>query len=111
MNQNRTQLKRALVKFFKTNSDFRKLKPQDQRFMTLAATEFVTRFSLKFIAGGVKHHDSDFLTETNFKGELTFELIDAWAYHIGDIWKRNNPTLTKAPAVKRKRIIKSTSTH
>ena len=106
MKQNRTQLKRALVKFFKTNEDFRKLKPQDQNFLTLAAVEFVTRFSLKFIAGGVKHHDSDFLTETNFKGELTFELLDAWAYHIGDIWKRNNPTVKPAVKLKRKRVIR-----
>lgn len=100
MKFSRRSLHSAIKRFCKANPDYHNLKPEEQKFLPIAMTEFVVRAVPKFIAGGIKHADSDFFTETNFGNEINFEIIDNWMYHKGNEYKKlikSKATNTKLP--------------
>lgn len=80
MIHNKTSLKASITSFLESKSNWAELKRADKDFLLFALVEFVDRNANKFIAGGIKHADSDFLTETDHEGELTNELLDGWNY-------------------------------
>ena len=84
---NKTELRKQVRAFLDSKENFKKLKSVDQAFLVFAITEFADTAANKFIAGSVKHADSDFLTETDFHGELSNELRDAWMYQMGKQFK------------------------
>jgi hypothetical protein len=88
MKFSRRSLRSSIHRFLKSNPDYLQLKKDEQSFLLISLTEFVARGATKFIAGGIKHADSDFFTETNFDNEINFEIIDNWMYHKGREYKK-----------------------
>ncbi len=79
---NKTTLKQSILAFLQSKDNYHVIKAKDQRFLLHALTEFVDNAANKFIAGGVEHADSDFLTECDHDAEILKELIDGWMYGL-----------------------------
>jgi len=77
---NKSNLKQSILTFLQSKDNYHIIKPKDQRFLLHALTEFVDNAANKFIAGGVEHADSDFLTECDHLAEVKNEIVDGWMY-------------------------------